>query len=535
MIRYVRILLRLFTIARVLARHDALAALNAQEVVRGFGAARLPIALARLVSRRNAEGRPGQKLARAFGELGPAFTKLGQFLSTRADLFGESIARDLAELRDDLPPFSSAEARRIVESELDARLEDLFADFDDKPVSAASIAQVHFARVKSGRGAMAGTAEARGHFQPSGDPLADKVAVKVLRPGIEQAFGRDLELLHWLAGLIERTQPRLRRFRPREAVQTFEETVRMEMDLRMEAAAAAELAENFAEDDSYLVPRIDWQRSSRRVLTMERVAGIPMDDREALIAAGHDLEDVLDKAAAIFFNQVFRDGFFHGDQHPGNMFVTREGAILAVDFGIMGRLDARTRGFLADMLLALLGRDYRRLAQVFLAAGFLPPNQSAENFAQALRAITEPIHDRPLQEISFARILAQLLQLAESFEIPVQPQLLLLQKNMMMAEGVSRQLMPELNIWLLAEPLIADWLRRNRGPQARLREGAEDMQAVLKDIPPIITALRRAVEADAARAGEKQRSSMEKGLAPAAFGLSLAALLLAVLALWSAS
>lgn len=527
MFRYLRILLRLFTIARVLARHDALAALDAQEVARGLGPARLPVALARLLSSRSAKGRPGQKLAAAFSELGPAFIKLGQFLSTRSDLLGEAFALDLAELQDALPPFPGTEARAIVEAELGVKLDDLFADFADEPVSAASIAQVHFARIAGDRqNTQAASDTAR--------PL-DKVAVKVLRPGIENAFGQDLELLHWLAGLIERTQPKLRRFRPREVVETFEETVHLEMDLRMEAAAAAELAENFAEDDSYLVPRIDWQRSSRRVLTMERVSGIPMDDREALIAAGHDLEEVLNKAAAIFFNQLFRDGFFHGDQHPGNMFVTEEGAILAVDFGIMGRLDARTRGFLADMLLSLLSRDYKRLAQVFLAAGFLPPNQPAETFAQALRAITEPIHDRPLQEISFARILAQLLQLAESFEMPVQPQLLLLQKNMMMAEGVSRQLMPELNIWLLAEPLIADWLRRNRGPEARLREGADDIKAVIQEVPRMITAVRKAAEAQAeSLKGEKARGNEKAYLAPTALVLAAAAIVLAALALWQA-
>jgi ubiquinone biosynthesis protein len=339
--------------------------------------------------------------------------------------------------------------------------------------------------------------------------------------------------------LAERAQPKLRRFKPVEVVGVFEATVRIEMDLRMEAAAACELADNFAGDPSYWVPQVDWQRSSRRVLTAGQLTGIPLDDRDALLAAGHDLEEVLTKAATIFFKQVFRDGFFHGDQHPGNMSVDREGNIIAVDFGIMGRLDHRTRCYLADMLLATLARDYRRLAEVHVEAGYLPPGEALDTFAQALRSVCEPIFGRSLNEISFARLLAQLLQLTESFNMPVQPQLLLLQKNMLMAEGVSRRLDPTLNIWLLAQPLIEDWMRENRGPEARLRDAAQDLARTLERLPGTLADLERAA-ADLAKDGLKLHSDTIKafgavrngdGASRWAIWLALAALAVAVAAI----
>jgi ubiquinone biosynthesis protein len=505
MLRPIRTLLRLLVIARTLARHDALAALEVLQVAPGL------LWFARLGSRRDVDGRPGQKLARALTELGPSFIKFGQFLSTRADLLGEQLAADLSELQDRLPPFDSRAARATVESELGRPIDALFSRFEDEPVSAASIAQVHLAIVKgeerraedpapsSAAAAAARTAAASAGAAALGDleeAVEDwsgrEVAVKVLRPGVEQAFARDLELFYTVADVVERTQPKLRRLKPREVVGVFEETVKLEMDLRMEAAAASELRANFADDPDYHVPAIDWQLTSRRVLTLERVGGVPLDDKEALIAAGHDLSEVLTKAAAIFFKQVFRDGLFHGDQHPGNMWVDADGNIVAVDFGIMGRLDRRTRYYLADMLLATLARDYRQLAEVHVEAGYLPLGHPPEIFAQALRSVCEPIFGRPLNQISFARLLAQLLQLTESFDMPVQPQLLLLQKNMLMAEGISRRLDPSLNIWVLAQPLIEAWVRENRGPEARLKDAAQDLGESLQRLPRLISDVERA-------------------------------------------
>jgi ubiquinone biosynthesis protein len=466
MLRTLRHLFRLLKIARTLARHGALEPFEA--ALSGAGVAPAVIRAARLFSRPlvTVKGRPGERLAAALVQLGPAFIKFGQMLSTRADLIGEQNASDLSTLQDQLAPFPAAAARATIEQELGRPVEELFLTFDDQPVSAASIAQVHLATIA-----------------PTDEIPSGEVAVKVLRPGIEAALARDIDLLRWLAEMTARAQPRLRRLKPVEVVDTFAETVKTEMDLRLEAAAAAELAANFAQDPTYLVPPIDWRLTARRVMTQQRISGIPIDDRDAILAGGHNIREVLSKAAAIFFNQVFRDGYFHGDQHPGNMFVDAEGRIGVVDFGIMGRLDRATRFYLADMLLGFLNRDYRRVAEIHFDAGYVPPHQSLDSFAQACRSIGEPIFGRPLQEISFARVLGQLFQLAEGFEMEVQPQLLLLQKNMLMAEGVSRRLDPELNTWTLAQPLIEVWMRENRGPEARLKDALGDAVRIIRRLP----------------------------------------------------
>lgn len=493
MIRSLRNLIRLLRVAHILARHGALQPLaNALEAV---GARSTFLDFAKLLFGRGmGSGRPGERLAAALAELGPAFIKLGQMLSTRTDLLGAQTAADLSTLQDRLPPFSSSVARATIEAELGRPISELYASFDDRPVSAASIAQVHFAVLPARINAEEKPGERK---LAEGAGVTGEVAVKILRPGIERAFRRDVDLLRWLAEIVETTQPRLRRFRPVEAIESFARQVEFEMDLRLEAAAADELAHNFADDPTYRVPKIDWPRSARRVLTQERLTGIRMDDRAALIAAGHDIDQVLTRAAAIFFKQAFRDGFFHGDQHPGNMVVDEEGRIGAVDFGIMGRLDKPTRIYLADMLLGLLERDYRRLAEIHIAAGIVPETESRDMLAQALRAIAEPVFGRPLNEISFARLLGQLFQLAETFDMQVPPHLLLLQKNMLMAEGVSRQLNPDLNIWTLAQPLIEDWMRENRGPEARLAEAVEGGVALLRRLPRLLGALEAAADRSA--------------------------------------
>lgn len=513
---------RLMGILWTLARHDALAAVERTGLAPG-----VTRPLRRLLP--NRPGRPGEKLARGFVELGPSFIKLGQFLATRADLVGEEMAADLSELQDRLKPFPAAAARAAIAEELGVGVETLFQEFDDTPVSAASIAQVHFAVT---RPQVAGSS-ATVPLEDVAETSAREVAVKVLRPGVEERVERDLDLLYWLARLAERSEPRLRRFRPLAVVAEFERVVKTEMDLRLEAAAASELGENFAGDETYRVPAVDWLRTGRRVLTMERIAGIRMDDRAALLAAGHDMQQVLERAAAIFFNQVFRDGFFHGDQHPGNMAVDAEGRIVAVDFGIMGRLDRETRFLLADMLLATLRRDYRRLAEVQAEAGFLPQGQPLDLFAQSLRAVCEPIFGQPLERISFARLLGQLLNLTESFEMPVQPQLVLLQKNMLMAEGVSRRLDPNLNIWLLAEPLIAEWVRRNRGPQARALQTAEEVRQTLLRLPHLARQADLVLDrlAEASREGRKTAYET-RTFGPGAW-LAAVALLVALAALLS--
>jgi ubiquinone biosynthesis protein len=465
--RSFRNLARLVRIGVTLARHDALFPLD-----RIAGAAPL-LRVTRLLRRRGAASaaRPGERLAAAFSELGPSFIKLGQLLSTRADLLGEEITLDLALLQDRLPPFPGVEARALIEAEFGARLDTLFATFDETAIAAASIAQVHFAVTGEG----------------------SEVAVKVLRPGIARAFARDLDLFLWLALLIERTQPALRRLKPVEVVKTLAQSVELEMDLRFEAAAASELAENFAGDPGFRVPQVDWQRTGRTVLTTERIAGIRVDDREALVAAGHSIADLLRNAAGAFFKQVFRDGFFHADLHPGNMFVAPDGALAVVDFGIMGRLDRQTRYYLADMLIGFLTGDYRRVAEVHFDAGYVPKRRSLDAFTQACRSIGDPILGRPLHEISIARLLAQLFQVTEQFEMETQPQLLLLQKTMVLVEGVGRRLDPTVNIWSLARPLVEEWARDNRGPEARLKQRVDTLIEAIDEAPRLLRSLDRMI------------------------------------------
>jgi ubiquinone biosynthesis protein len=464
MFRGLRNLWRLGRIVFTLARYDALEGMDRLAAPGAF------LWLAKLLRRRDLPAQPGQRLAAALTALGPSFIKLGQALSTRADLVGEAIASDLSDLQDKLAPFPAAEARATIEAGFGRPVAALFQEFDDVPVAAASIAQVHFARTADG---------------------AD-VAVKILRPGIEGLFARDVDLFLWLAQLLERHLPRLRRLKPVAVVRSFEETVKIEMDLRLEAAAAAELAQNFAGDADFRVPKVDWGRTGRRVLTTERIAGISIDERAALEAAGFDPRAIVARAARAFFSQVFRDGFFHADMHPGNLFVAADGALLAVDFGIMGRIDEPTRHALADMLMGFLAGDYATVADVHFRAGFVPQGQSQGAFTQACRAIAEPILGKPLNEISLARLLAQLFEVTEQFQMETQPQLLLLQKSMLVCEGVGRLLAPELNMWELARPLIEEWMLMHRGPAARARVATEQALARIEELPAFVGNIEKA-------------------------------------------
>jgi len=468
-IRAVRNIFRVVRIARTLSRHDALFPLDALH---------LPDASRRLIGivagspKPSADRRPGQRLTEALQELGPSFVKFGQSLSTRADLVGEDVAADLAELQDHLPPFPAQQARQIIESEFEQPVEALYSEFEEEAVAAASIAQVHYAVTTEGL----------------------PVAVKVLRPGVEEAFQRDLDLFYWLAEIIERLQPAFRRLRPVDIVRTFNETVDLEMDLRLEAAAASELREHFEDEPTYRVPEIDWQRTQRQVLTAERIHGIPIDDRESLIEAGHDLEEIAGRTLIVFLKQVFRDGFFHADMHAGNLFVDEDGNIVAVDFGIMGRLDRETRRFVAELLLAFLMGDYRRAAEVHFEAGYVPRTKSVEAFTQACRSIGEPILGKPVNEISVARLLAQLFRITETFAMPTQPQLLLLQKTMMMVEGACRRLAPEANFWELSKPFLDEWVTDNLSAEARVRDTIEEAAASARRIPNMLEKAQIAVD-----------------------------------------
>jgi ubiquinone biosynthesis protein len=429
------------------------------------------------------------KLSAALTSLGPSYIKLGQFLATRDDIIGRELAADLSTLQDRLPPFSQADARKAVEEALGSPIDKLFAEFGP-PVAAASIAQVHKAKVRMPDGTL------------------KPVAVKVLRPGIEQRFQRDLDSYFFAARMVERFHPRSRRLRPVAVVDTLAKSVAIEMDLRMEAAAISEMAENSKNDEGFRVPVVDWTRSARRVLTLEWIDGIPIADHRALRAAGHDVKALGARLMQTFLRHAMRDGFFHADMHPGNLFVDAEGRIVAVDFGIMGRLGMKERRFLAEILYGFLNRDYRRVAEVHFEAGYVPRKHAVAQFAQALRAIGEPIMDRPASEISMAQLLGQLFQYTEVFDMQTRPELLLLQKTMVVVEGVGRSLDPELNMWVVSEPVVKEWMEKELSAGARLEaaaEGAVSVGRFMSDIPKLLGQAERTADAFSAMFDEGVR------------------------------
>src|SRR5262245_32869895 len=435
-----------------------------------------------------------RRVAAALTSLGPSYIKLGQFLATRPDLIGPELAHDLGHLQDRLAPFSMSEARKAIEDALGGRLEDHFADFGS-PVAAASIAQVHRAQVMD-------------------DGASRDVAVKVLRPGIERRFRRDLDSYVFAAGQIERWHAPSRRLRPVAVVETLARSVEIEMDMRLEAAAISEMADNIAADEAvsgaggFRVPTVDWRRTARRVLTLEWIDGIPISDHAALRTAGFDLSALGLTILQAFLRHAMRDGFFHADMHQGTLCVDKGARVVAVDFGIMGRLGPKERRFLAEILHGLITRDYRRTAAVHLEAGYVPPHHSVEVFAQAMRAIGEPIHGRTAQEISMADLLSQLFAYTEVFDMATRPELLLLQKTMVVVEGVARALDPTLNIWTAAEPIAKAWIEANTGLPGRLRdagENAELMGRVLAEVPRVLEQAEGAARAFATMARDGLR------------------------------
>jgi ubiquinone biosynthesis protein len=486
MLRTFRNLGRLWAIARSFAQHDALFLLE----IHPAGAVAARVARTFWSPRKDMKDlRPGERLAAALTALGPTFIKFGQALSIRADLLGDQVTADLTRLQDRLPPFPFALAKGTIEEDFGAPLTTLFASFDELPVAAASIAQVHFAVDTEGR----------------------EVAVKVLRPGVKAAFARDIDALLWLAELAERYAPQLTRLKPIEVVRTFAESVRIEMDLRFEAAAAQEMAENFAGDSTFRVPGVDWQRTAERVLTLERVSGARVDDNAAVTSMGLDSVGIVKTAAEVFFKMVFRHGFFHADMHPGNLFVAPEGTLIGMDFGIMGRVDAATQKTLGEMLLGFLTRDYRRVAQVHIDAGYVPATKNVDAFAQACRSIAEPILGKPIAEISLARLLGQLFAITETFEMQTQPQLLLLQKSMLLAEGVGRTLAPQVNMWEMAQPLIESWMRERLGPEGQVIDALGSAIGTLEKLPRIVERVD-AITTDMARGGLKLHPDTARAL-----------------------
>src|SRR3954468_6759324 len=458
----------------------------------------------------------GVRLREALETLGPIFVKFGQVLSTRSDLLPLDIADELAKLQDQVPPFPSEVAVLEIERSLGRPIHELFDSFEQQPVASASIAQVHFATLHDGR----------------------EVAVKVLRPGVEAAIARDVALMETAAGLTERLWIDGRRLKPRQVVAEFAHHLDEELNLMREAANASQLRRNFKGSTLLVVPEIHWDFCSQRVMVMERMSGTPISQVQKLRDKGIDIPALARAGVEVCFTQVFRDGFFHADMHPGNILVADDGKYVALDFGIMGTLTEADKNYLARNFLAFFNRDYRRVAQAHLDAGWVPADTRVDEFESAIRGVCEPIFARPLKEIYFGRLLLRLFQIARRFNMQVQPQLVLLQKTLLNIEGLGRELDPNLDLWSTAKPYLERWMNEQvgwRGLVRNLRREAPYWASALPQIPRLV---HRALSADqtAALRGALERIAAENGrrndllaglLIVAGLGLALLALFLA--------
>jgi ubiquinone biosynthesis protein len=469
-----RVLARLIQIERVLVRHRLDDFVRATHLYR-------PLRFVFFISpwtwfQRGSKLTRGARLRLALIELGPIFVKFGQALSTRRDLLPADIADELAKLQDDVPPFPGAVARAMIERSYGEPLETRLRAFEETPLAAASIAQVHAAKLADGR----------------------DVIVKVLRPGMKATIELDIEVLYTIAGMAERWWTQSRRLKPLEIVREYEKTVLDELDLMREAANASQLKRNFAGSPLLYVPEIYWDHCRQDVLVMERIHGIPIGDIARLRELGTDFRRLAENGVEIFFTQVFRHNFFHADMHPGNIFVLLDDPAMpryaAVDFGIVGTLDLRDQRYLAENFLAVFDRDYRRVATLHVQSGWVPADTRVDEMESAVRTICEPIFDRPLKEISFGTVLLRLFEALRRFNGQIQPQLMLLQKTLLNVEGLGRQLYPELDIWHTASPVLRQWMRdrvRPRNVLRELRRGFPDALEILKALPPLA---RRAIE-----------------------------------------
>lgn len=451
----VKNIFHLYRIARVLIRH------NLDEFVIALKLARPWTMILSAVPRkwRSHYDEPrGVRLREALQELGPVFVKFGQVLSTRPDLIPEDIYIELTKLQDEVPPFPGSEARQIVEQALDQSLDQIFDEFVTESTASASVAQVHYAQLVGGK----------------------EVVVKVLRPGIQEIIERDLALLHTLAELADKYWDEAPRLKPREIVADYDKTIHDELNLMREAANASQLKVNFRDSDLIYVPEVYWDYCRHNVMVMERIYGIPIRDVQRIKEAGIDLKKLAHDGVEIFFTQAFRDGFFHADMHPGNIFVSDSGQYRAVDFGIMGTLSDADKRYLAENLLGFFNRDYHAVADAHIRAGWVPPHTVAEDFEGAIRTVCEPIFAKPISEISFGRLLIDLFRIARRFQMPVQPQLVLLQKTLLNIEGLGRQLYDELDLWETAKPFLERWMSEQIGPRAAFK-------AIRRELPNLAT------------------------------------------------
>ena len=411
----------------------------------------------------NTSKKPGEKLCDALEGMGTTFIKLGQFLATRPDIIGEILADDLVKLQDKLPPFELYESKKILKKEIGENLYQNIVELSE-PIAAASIAQVHIAKIKI-------------------DDVQKEVAVKILRPDIEKKFNEELDALMLFAYIVESLFSKTKRLKLVEVVHLLREITNIEMDLRFEAAAANELYENTKNDKGFNVPKIYWNYTSRKVLTLDKVDGISIREHDLLKRSGVNLKELSENLIQHFLKQAVRDGFFHGDMHQGNLFVDKQGNIIPVDFGIMGRLDINNRKYLAEILYGFIQRDYIKVAEVHFEAGLVPQSASKEEFAQALRSVGEPIFGQSIKDISGGNLLAQLFGITEKFNMPTQTPLLLLQKTMVTVEGVARKLYPETNIWEVSRPVLEDWIKNVKSPKTAFNTAINTSSEILKRIP----------------------------------------------------
>ena len=454
---------RLLKWGRILARHGAL-----RGIERDPNTPRPVRRLAR-IARFGARVPAVPRYSDAFQSIGPAAIKLGQTLATRPDLVGDEAANDLLRLQDALPPVAFSTICDQMRATFGKPLDSLFASIEEVPVGAASIAQVHRAITTDGR----------------------QVAIKVLRPGIETEFWRAIDTYEWAAAQVEGMGGEVARLRPRLIIETFKRWTARELDLRREASSASELAEGMTAEPGFMVPAIDWQRTTGKVMTLEWADGIKLSDRAALIAAGHDTHELAETLIHAFLRQAISDGFFHADMHQGNLFALPDGRIAAIDFGIMGRIDRRARVWLAEILYGLITGNYKRVAEIHFEAGYVPPHHNVAEFATALRAVGEPMRGLPVKEMSVGGMLDGLFNITRDFDMQTQPHLLLLQKTMVMVEGVARTLDPDINLWESAAPFVREWIRTELGPEAKVADRlVEDFRTLVR-LPELIRNIER--------------------------------------------
>ncbi|MCA8869484.1 MAG: 2-polyprenylphenol 6-hydroxylase [Rhodobacteraceae bacterium] len=450
-------------------------------------------------------GDPDQPpVLRALTALGPAYIKFGQILSTRPDVVGDELAGQLRVLQDKLPPFSMQDAEAEIKSELGHNIDDIFSSFS-KPVAAASIAQVHHATVRE---------------------TGQDVAVKILRPHIEQAFRRDIDAFYFAAWMIEFLSPASRRLHPSGVVRHFDSVVRGELDLRMEAAAAGEFAATTKDDQGFVVPTLNWELSARRVMTMAWAEGIALGDSDALAAAGHDLKQLGSRIIQMFLLHALRDGYFHADMHQGNLKVAANGDLIALDFGIMGRIDEYTRRIYAEILMGFIQKDYRKVAEVHFEAGYVPADQDVDEFAQALRSVGEPIFGADATRISMARLLSHLFEVTERFGMETRVELILLQRTMVVVEGVARSLDPTLNMWTVAKPVVEKYIYDNIGPRAMLRDIWATLQVLARFGPKLPQLTEKALRQMAEPAARPPKPQLFAPVVWAGIGMIVATLVL---------